>query len=127
MGAPRNEAGNFIALFEGDGGQEATGPRPNPSDFMPTWTDKEATHFMMYESTSEGTPLSPAFATPEELARWLVENNASAFVGETASYEGWLRVARGGFACSAVIVNGVLTSGVAAGIPGPPAGTHPEG
>ena len=69
---------------------------------MPRWTDAERTHLMMYEDTSEGTPISPAFETPEELARWLVDNKASAFGGDTASYEGWLRVAQGGFACSAV-------------------------
>jgi len=46
---------------------------------------------MMYETCTEGTPISPAFATPEELARWLADNEASAFGGMTASYEGWLR------------------------------------
>ena len=51
-----------------DGGtySDWDGPRPNPDDFMPQWSEEEATHFMMYESTSEGTPISPAFATPEE-------------------------------------------------------------
>lgn len=68
---------------------------------------------MMYEDVSEGTPISPAFATPEELARWLTDNNASAYADQTASYEGWLRVANGGLAISMVyspqtgIVNGV--------------------
>lgn len=93
---------------------EWAGPRPSPDDYMPNWPDDDRTHFMMYEDTSEGTPISPAFATPEELARWLVDNNASAFAGQTASYESWLRVARGGFAPSAVISNGVMQSGVAA-------------
>jgi len=81
---------------------------------MPDWPEGEATHYMMYEDTSEGTPISPAFATPEELAQWLVDNNASAFAGARASYEAWLRVARGGWACSAVLHNGVLESGVEA-------------
>lgn len=78
------------------------GSRPYSQDYMPQWTEAEATHYMMYEDTSEGTPISPAFATPEELARWLADNGASAFGDQTASYEGWLRVARGGFAVSAV-------------------------
>jgi hypothetical protein len=89
------------------------GQRPFSGDYMPQWSDAERTHYMMYESTSEGTPISPAFATPEELARWLVDNGASAFAGQTAGYESWLRVANGGYACSAVISNGVMTSGVA--------------
>jgi hypothetical protein len=88
--------------------------RPNPKDYMPAWPPELATHFMMYETTSEGTPISPAFATPEELSRWLVDNKASAFGGMTASYEAWLRVARGGFACSAIMTDGVLQSGVQA-------------
>jgi hypothetical protein len=92
--------------------EEWNGARPDAADYMPRWTPEEATHLMMYETTSEGTPISPAFATPEELARWLADNNASAFGSETASYEAWLRVARGGYACSAVVVDGRMTSGV---------------
>lgn len=87
---------------------------PDPSDYMPQWPDEQRTHYMMYEDTSEGTPISPAFETPEELARWLVDNEASAFAGQTASYEAWLRVAKGGFAPSAVMTNGEMVSGVEA-------------
>lgn len=82
--------------------EQWAGQRPHKDDYMPNWPEEQRTHFMMYEDTTEGTPISPAFSTPEELARWLVDNNASAFGSMTASYEGWLRVARGGFACSAV-------------------------
>jgi hypothetical protein len=90
------------------------GERPSPDDYMPDWPAEQRTHYMMYENTSEGTPISPAFATPEELARWLTDNNASAFGGEGASYDAWLRVARGGFAPSAVLCGGVMQSGVEA-------------
>jgi hypothetical protein len=93
---------------------EYEGRPPNTDDYMPVWTEAEATHYMMYEDTSEGTPISPAFATPEELARWLTDTCASSFGGMTASYEGWLRVARGGWAVSAVIRDGVIESGVEA-------------
>lgn len=81
---------------------EWDGSPPDPAYYRPDWTDAERTHLMMYEDTSEGTPISPAFKTPEELAKWLFENNASAFGNQTASYEGWLRVASGGYAPSAV-------------------------
>jgi hypothetical protein len=91
---------------------EYEGSPPNRDDFMPEWDESEATHYMMYETTSEGTPISPAFATPEALARWLTDTNASAFGHEGASYEGWLRVANGGYAVSAVMQAGVLRSGV---------------
>lgn len=88
------------------------GERPRADEYMPTWEDHEKTHLMMYETTSEGTPISPAFKTPEELARWLVDNDASAFGGSKASYEGWLRVAQGGYAPSAVAQDGSLKTGV---------------
>ncbi len=94
--------------------KEWHGGRARGEDYMPNWPEHERTHYMMYECTSEGTPISPAFPTPEELARWLVDNNASASGDMTASYEGWLRVARGGFAPSGAIVNGVMISGVEA-------------
>jgi hypothetical protein len=83
--------------------EEWSSDAPREEDYMPDWPEPKRTHLMMYETCSEGTPISPAFLTPEELARWLVDNNASAFGGDTASYKGWLRVARGGYACSAVI------------------------
>lgn len=92
--------------------EDWSGPRPQSADYMPTWADGEATLFMMYETTSEGTPISPAFSTPEELAAWLVDKGASAFAGETASYESWLRVANGGYACSAVLSGGRISNGV---------------
>lgn len=72
------------------------GARPRPEDFMPEWSETEATHFMMYEDTSEGTPISPAFETPEQLARWLADTRASAFGPSTASYEAWLAMIKSG-------------------------------
>jgi hypothetical protein len=78
------------------------GERPNPKDYMPEWAPEQSTHYMMYENTSEGTPISPAFATPEELACWLADTGASAFGHITASYEAWLEIAKGGYAPGAV-------------------------
>ena len=93
---------------------EWEGERPSPDDYMPEWPTEQRTHYMMYETTSEGTPKSPAFATPEELARWLADTGASAFAGMTATYDQWLRMARGGWAPSAVMTNGIMVSGVEA-------------
>ncbi len=93
---------------------EYHGTRPSPDNYMPNWPEEQRTHYMMYEDCSEGTPISPAFTTPEELARWLADTKASSFGGMTASYDAWLRVAKGGFACSAVIEGGVMKSGVEA-------------
>lgn len=44
------------------------------SEFMPNWTDEERTHYQWYEDTTEGTPLSPVFATKAELVDYIVEN-----------------------------------------------------
>lgn len=93
--------------------EQWAGQRPHRDDYMPNWPAEQRTHLMMYEDTSEGTPISPAFATPEELARWLVDNKASAFGSDTGSYEGWLRVAQGGWAPSMVFSSATgLVSGV---------------
>ena len=91
-----------------------TGRSPNVEDYMPNWTPQQATHFMMYETTSEGTPISPAFATREELARWLADNGASAFGATKATYEQWLNIARGSYAPSLVVQDGKMMSGVEA-------------
>jgi len=93
---------------------EYAGGPPDRAYYMPDWAEESQTHYQMYEDTSEGTPISPVMATPEELARWLVENGASAFADETASYEAWLRVAKGAWAPSAVTSNQGITSGVEA-------------
>jgi hypothetical protein len=77
--------------------EQWSGQRPHRDDYMPNWPAEQRTHLMMYEDTSEGTPISPAFATPEELARWLTDNKASWFGGSPASYEAWLETARGGW------------------------------
>ena len=93
--------------------EEWAGSKPKESEYMPDWDDSECTHLMMYEDTTEGTPISPAFETPEELSRWLVDNNASAFGDDTATYEQWLETCKSGWVPSAVISDGQLKSGVA--------------
>lgn len=60
-------------------------------------------------------PISPVMETPEKLARWLTDNNASAMGNEGASYEHWLRVCKGGWAPTMVISPGKgIKSGVEA-------------
>lgn len=97
-----------------DGFDEWYGSKPEPEDYMPQWTDEERTHWQMYEDTTEGTPISPVMASPEELARWLADNGASAFGRMTATYEQWLATINEGWAPSLVVSGGVMQSGVAA-------------
>lgn len=84
-------------------------------EVMPQWSDSRRTHYQMYETCSEGTPISPVMKTPEELAAWLAENKASAFADMTADYETWLGMIKGpGHSPSAVIMGGKMISGVEA-------------
>lgn len=56
---------------------EYYGEEPDINYYMykgPKPSEEELTHYQYYENVSEGTPLSPAFRTPEELAKWLTEN-----------------------------------------------------
>lgn len=91
------------------------GPKPNPDDYMPVWTEAEATHYMMYQNVSEGTPISPACKTPEALAHWLADHGANACAGMTATYDQWLAMVHDGNAPSMVYTPETgLISGVAA-------------
>lgn len=107
----------FLEKLKEEGLQAAIdwhGSAPDENDYMPRWKPEERTHLMMYETTSEGTPISPAFETPEELARWLADNGASSFGRSTATYEQWLPICEGGWAPSMVSSGGRLMSGVEA-------------
>ncbi|KKM05896.1 hypothetical protein LCGC14_1749460 [marine sediment metagenome] len=73
------------------------GNPPDEEYYRPEWNEEERTHIQMYEDTSEGTPISPVMKTPEKLARWLTDNNASAFGGMTATYEEWLNTIKRGY------------------------------
>lgn len=99
---------------DGDSFEDWSGTRPDSRDYMPDWPAERRTHFMMYETTSEGTPISPAFATPGELARWLADTRASTFADMTATYEQWLPICQGGFAPSMIMDSKGLRSGVEA-------------
>lgn len=72
------------------------GPRPVPEHYMPLWTEEERTHYVLYETTTEGTPLSPVFATEEDLACWAAEHCAAAYYpNRRLTYEDWLRLIKG--------------------------------
>ncbi|KQP52978.1 hypothetical protein ASF34_00985 [Methylobacterium sp. Leaf106] len=48
------------------------GKQPDPKRYRP-FSNEEATWFQLWETVSEGTPVSPPFATLEELAAYLAE------------------------------------------------------
>lgn len=47
------------------------GRPPDPKYYRPKWDDAEATWWQVYQTVSEGTPVTPAFATAEELIDYL--------------------------------------------------------
>jgi hypothetical protein len=115
---PKDEKGNYIPMHdefvynkeEIEEGLRDGWLKDDPPfygcDVMPQWTEEEKTHYQMYENVTEGTPISPVFETPEELATWLVESGADSGAGRRATYEQWLRVCKGGFAPTFIMTTG---------------------
>jgi hypothetical protein len=83
--------------------EEWEGEAPDPDYYMPEFPYGSCTHYQMYETCTEGSPISPVMDSPESLARWLADNGASSFGSATSTYEQWLRVCGGGFAPSAFV------------------------
>jgi len=53
--------------------QEWAGNPPNPDSYRPKF-DAEPSWYQVYETVSEGTPVTPPFATKEELIDYLVQH-----------------------------------------------------
>jgi len=97
---PKDARGNYEPLFDGmtfeqklrdwhNGGDPEC--KPEPEHYTPSTWGAQATHFQMYETTTEGTPESPVFATVEEVARWCAEHT-TAWADQRVSYERWLEI-----------------------------------
>jgi hypothetical protein len=79
--------------------------RPDPSSYRPYWPERTRTHYQLYETVSEGTPISPVCACIEELAAWCgSHNDVEIWCGTKGMTEAdWLRFfVRGGYAPSGV-------------------------
>ena len=63
--------------------------------------------WQMWETTSDGSPLSPVFATPEELAEWCVDG-ATVFGCHRAGRDEWLRIITGEDFAHLTIAPGVV-------------------
>jgi len=69
--------------------------------------------YQIWETVSEGSPISPVFRAPELLAQWMVDHDTS--ITRDATFEIWVNFINGpGWAPSMVGVGGKLISGVAA-------------
>lgn len=71
------------------------------------WTEDEACCFQMYETVTEGTPVSPVFETLIELEDWIVTNLGYSRHAAHAFCES-------GYAPSMIMCAGVIKDGIAA-------------
>ena len=107
-GGGKNSVGDYCSTCEGEGNvypkiEPATYDVDSLPSLFETGTIAEAYGWQMWEDTSEGSPISPIFDNPEDLARWLTDTGASAFGGQTADYEAWLKAVIRGYSPSAVM------------------------
>ena len=65
------------------------GMPPVKEYYRPDWKSEEMTWFQVYETVSEGTPVTPPFATQEELIDYLVANGD--FWDQRRGDGGWAR------------------------------------
>jgi hypothetical protein len=61
---------------------------PDPESYRPKF-ETEPTWYQVYETVSEGTPVTPPFATKEELVNYLVEHGD--FWDQRRRHGGWSR------------------------------------
>lgn len=68
------------------------------------WKKGDRTHIQLYETVSEGTPISPHFETSDELAKWCAAQTKEVWVGTSGmTVEDWKAFfAKGGWAPSGV-------------------------
>ena len=77
---------------DGDGTVERWGGQRAAADQWDSIDPPTGDGWQMWETTSEGSPMSPVFATREALADWLVGSGTSYFGGWRASRDEWLAV-----------------------------------
>ena len=63
-----DEEGKKLPFWEWDGAP------PRPEYYRPDWPEGTATWYQVYETVSEGTPVTPPFETQQELVDYLVAN-----------------------------------------------------
>lgn len=89
---------------------EYYGGPPDKHYYRP-WEDSEATWFQVWQTVSEGSPVTPPFATPEELIAYLAENGD--FLDQGRGNGAWgiesaTAFVKSGWSCSMAIVDGIL-------------------
>lgn len=86
-----------------------SGAAPNPDYYRPDWPAESATAFQVYETVSEGTPVSPVLATHDDLIHWLVNDGSGMGIGgvrQPMSREAAERFANAAWAPSMILTPG---------------------
>lgn len=116
---PKDERGQYQPLYDNDYESEALAWEKNYAEFMalspeerqakyygqhyweydPTpdedyyrkekWTPEQATAYQIYETVSEGTPVSPVFSDLDHLIQWLVDQGFSEKAAQEFAKHGW--------------------------------------
>jgi hypothetical protein len=68
---------------------EYAGGPPDEELCRPKWSADEATCYQVYETVSEGTPVSPVFDTLDAMVSWLVSEGYSQLAAERFARDGW--------------------------------------
>ncbi len=86
---------------------------PPDAEYYRPWSDDEATWFQVWETVSEGTPVTPPFATREELIDYLATNGD--FWDQKRGDGPWPRAnaekfVTSGWAPSLIVANGTIAA-----------------
>jgi hypothetical protein len=95
-----------LNFWDWDGGP------PDPKYYRPAWKAEDMTWWQVYETVSEGTPVTPPFATAEELIDYLATNGD--FWDQKRHEGAWPRAnaesfVRAGWAPTMITHNGVAS------------------
>lgn len=94
-------------------GEGSVWTSPEAKQIAEDWTSiepPEGDGYQIWETVSEGSPISPVFGSPEELARYMAGRKWGADKG--SSYEQWLAFINGpGWAPSMIVANGIVQTG----------------
>ena len=79
----------YKVKFYADNPQYADEWEYDPADFMPEIPEGTPLGYQLYETTTEGTPVSPVFPSLQELAAWFGDS-ATVFASHKWTREQWL-------------------------------------
>lgn len=97
---PKDDKGHFKPLYDGwrkylsdkEAWLLGTHPQCDPTlswedyagnhtaeDYMPDWPEADRTHYQIYETCTEGTPITPVLASFDAVCQWAADNHACVF------------------------------------------------